>query len=139
LFKWSIRKLKWYYTIKEITSLDKKIIILGEVPIFTNTPGKEGGPLKCIKHNFVPLQKIIPNLNLNCTKVSIIDVPQVKTNKLIAEFVSKYKNVIFFDPINYFCDKENCFAKKNNKLFYSDDDHLNVYGSYYIGKYFDFK
>jgi hypothetical protein len=37
--------------------------------------------------------------------------------------------VIIIDPKDIFCDEDYCYAVKNNKALYFDDDHLSVYGS----------
>lgn len=127
-------KQKLEKTIKEITARGKKVIILGEVPSFAGND-KGDGPTECIRHNFVPFQKIIPNVNLHCTESSRDKMLQVKLNQFIGSLVSKYENAAFFDPTNYFCDKKWCYASRDGKILYSDSNHLNVYGSDYIGEY----
>lgn len=34
----------------------------------------------------------------------------------------------------YFCDQNNCSMAKNGKIFYRDNDHLNIIGSKYLGQ-----
>ena len=57
----------------------------------------------------------------------------------IREIIFRRKNIVFFDPKPYFCDQELCYARRDGKIVYRDDDHLNLYGGHYLGKYFHFK
>jgi peptidoglycan/LPS O-acetylase OafA/YrhL len=50
----------------------------------------------------------------------------------------KYKNVTLFDPTPYLCAQGSCSIEKNGVVLYKNGDHLNSYGSDYIGKYFSF-
>lgn len=54
--------------------------------------------------------------------------------KMVAELKSKFPFLIVFDPRDAFCDKDKCYGILNNKLLYSDDDHLNVVGADILGK-----
>jgi hypothetical protein len=48
-------------------------------------------------------------------------------------------NVTFFDPTDYFCNRSSCFYQiQGSKLLYKDDNHLNINGGRYVGKFFDF-
>ncbi|PRO68742.1 acyltransferase family protein [Alteromonas gracilis] len=38
-------------------------------------------------------------------------------------------NVVFVKPHKHFCDKELCYAVKDGRAVYFDDDHLSVYGA----------
>lgn len=42
---------------------------------------------------------------------------------------SGYKNIKIVDTANIFCDKNRCYAIKNGKLLYFDDNHLNQEGA----------
>jgi len=50
----------------------------------------------------------------------------------IKNISKKYKNIKIFDPEKIFCDQEFCYAIKNRKMLYSDDDHLSIDGSFYL-------
>lgn len=39
------------------------------------------------------------------------------------------RDVVVVDPIVQFCDQSNCYASKNGKAIYFDEDHLSVYGA----------
>ncbi len=50
-------------------------------------------------------------------------------NATILSISKKYPNVHIIDPKNSFCDAKSCYASKNGKILYTDDDHLNIEGS----------
>jgi hypothetical protein len=57
----------------------------------------------------------------------------------IQQISSKYKNVIVLDPKNLYCDDKYCYAVKDGKMLYADDDHHSVDGSIEQVKYFESK
>jgi len=119
-------------TLKVISSLNKKIVILGRIPNFDVT-GSGGNPLQCIEKKSLPLQKLSPFPVPNCTNIEIsYFAKQQEFENIMKEEVSKYKNAAFFDPFPYFCDSQKCSAIKNNKLLYADQGHLNKNGAQYI-------
>jgi hypothetical protein len=122
-------------TIERVISLNKKLIILGRVPSFEGGEQKNISPLKCIEKNLVPLQRIIPMLNKNCTQLPLsFFEKQMQFNDLMKKVAAQYKNrnVLFLDSFPYFCDDQSCSAVQNNILLYSDKGHLNKEGAKYI-------
>jgi hypothetical protein len=53
----------------------------------------------------------------------------------IREIVNNYKNIRVIDPENAFCDDQYCYAMKDEKMLYVDDDHLSINGSELQAKY----
>ncbi|MFZ9659059.1 MAG: acyltransferase family protein [Arcobacteraceae bacterium] len=53
----------------------------------------------------------------------------------IREIVNNYKNIRVIDPENAFCDDQYCYAMKDEKMLYADDDHLSINGSELQAKY----
>ena len=39
------------------------------------------------------------------------------------------------NTVPLFCNEKNCTMEKDGKLLYRDDQHLNIEGSRYIGKF----
>jgi hypothetical protein len=84
-------------------------------------------------------------LNINLTKIRnpcgvkkeqalIIAEPYFK---IVNSIKNDLPNLKIFDSFKYFCDEEFCYAKKDEKLFFADDNHLTLSGSLYIAeKYF---
>lgn len=57
---------------------------------------------------------------------------RVKTIRLAKEY--KYINIL--DPKDMYCDDKYCYAIKDGKMLYADDDHHSVDGSIEQSKYF---
>lgn len=53
----------------------------------------------------------------------------------ILELSKKYQNINIIDPISVFCDDKYCYAIKDGKMLYADDDHHSVDGSIEQAKY----
>ena len=53
---------------------------------------------------------------------------------LIKKAAINYSNVKIYDPIDFLCDKENCYPIKNNNIFYRDSDHIGALGAKFIIK-----
>lgn len=123
-------------TVKHLTKMGKKVIILGQVPRLDKTICANKGPLKCIRKKATPLQKIIKIDDKKCveadTKISTDRIEYA--HQVIKEVSLKYKNAEFFDPKPYFFDERLCYAERDGKVVYRDDDHLNFYGGHYLGR-----
>ena len=119
-------------TAKKITSLGKKLILLGTTPDLS-VAGAKITPLQCIEKSGVPMQKIIPVTGKNC-----LDFPlekfskQQEYDKILKEIAQKYEGVTYLDPFQQFCRDESCHVIINNKLLYADKDHLNMNGANYL-------
>lgn len=60
---------------------------------------------------------------------------RMKTYRTNIEILKrKYPALTLLDPGKFLCDATWCYAKKDGKLLYSDDDHLSIYGSKYIAE-----
>ena len=56
--------------------------------------------------------------------------------KFIYNLSKKYKNINIIDPKDMYCDDKYCYAIKNGKMLYADDDHHSLNGSLEQAKYF---
>ncbi|AXX90459.1 hypothetical protein CKA55_11835 [Arcobacter suis] len=63
-------------------------------------------------------------------------VRQKEYRKYVFGLSKQYKNIKILDPEKLFCDDKYCYAIKDGKMLYSDDDHLSVDGSFEQAKYF---
>lgn len=59
--------------------------------------------------------------------------------KWIYDLSSKYPTITILDPKELFCDKQYCYAIKNGKLMYADDNHHSTDGSQMQAEYFENK
>lgn len=55
------------------------------------------------------------------------------------ELSKKYENISILDPEKLFCDSEYCYAIRDEKMLYSDDDYLSIDGSKAQANYFNSK
>lgn len=55
--------------------------------------------------------------------------------EIISRVINDFPKVTLFDPTSFFCNEEFCDVIKDNKVLYSDSDHLSSEGSEYIAKY----
>jgi hypothetical protein len=60
-------------------------------------------------------------------------------NVEINEIGDRYSGVCIFNPEQFLCDEKKCSSKRDGKVLYFDNHHLNSEGSRYIGNYFDFQ
>ena len=119
-------------TINFLSSLNKKIIVMGSIPDSRSGDTKTS-PLECIENKLTPIQKFLPTKERNCSSLAISRFEkQFEYAKIIKDVAKKYQNVTYFDPFQYFCDSQSCYFIKDNKLLYADTDHLNINGSEYI-------
>ena len=54
----------------------------------------------------------------------------------IYKLSDKYKNINILDPKDMYCDDKYCYAIKDGKMLYADDDHHSIDGSLEQAKYF---
>lgn len=105
-------------------------------------------------HNNIRLYYIMDNPELDFTPESCvrpfgIDISDCKVDiKSYVKETSKYRDFIFeiskkypgikvLDPKNLFCDDKFCYAIRNGKMMYADDDHHSVNGSFEQAKFFE--
>lgn len=87
-------------------------------------------PKTCIKRFF--------NLSSNNCKLSLDSY--LKRSGEYRNFIYtlslKYKNINVLDPKDMYCDDKYCYAIKDNKMLYADDDHHSLDGSLEQARYF---
>jgi len=62
---------------------------------------------------------------------------QKEYRTFVYKISKKYPNITILDPKNFYCDGKYCYAMKNGKMLYADDDHQSVDGSIMQAKYFE--
>jgi hypothetical protein len=53
--------------------------------------------------------------------------------QLLARLQAQFPGLALFDPVPLLCDSRTCHSEVGGKLLYSDDNHLNENGSYFVG------
>lgn len=94
--------------------------------------------------------KDVPEMGIDLSKLAAVDairgthlaaVPaeavfrrQQFIDSVIDEIAIKYPSVRVINPKDLICREGNCFATLDDMPLYADDDHLNYYGSRYLGE-----
>ena len=65
-----------------------------------------------------------------------VDSRRKKYLEIVMPMLKAFPNVKILDPLPAFCDENYCWAIKDKKLLYRDNDHLNEEGAIYLGRYF---
>jgi len=109
-------------TIQNLHERHKKVIIVDDVPVFSF----DAKQCKFIR----PL-----SLKNNCEEDKNYFGKKYQTYVPAFEMLKKNSNVTLINTVTLFCDDKNCSMEKDGKLLYRDDQHLNIEGSRYIGKF----
>jgi len=114
-------------TINKLLSLDRKVVIVSDVPdIGFNVPGM----FFARKRIGVSFNDILPSMN-----------EYIERNKVVYEIFAIYKsrpNVTIIYPESMLFDKSgNIIIANSNKLLYQDSHHLSKYGAIYISPVFN--
>lgn len=67
---------------------------------------------------------------------TVIDERYKEFHDLIYTLQREFPEVRVFDSRRYMCDEKLCYAMKDRKMFYTDDNHIGVIGSDYLGERF---
>ncbi|MEN9898339.1 MAG: hypothetical protein RLZZ66_1988 [Pseudomonadota bacterium] len=115
-------------TLRRLLDVNKKIFFILDTP----------------KLNFLPEQCIMRPWRLSGELIkypcailrSEVDRAQKKYLEVITGVLKEFPEVRVFDPLPAFCDESYCWAIKDGKMLYRDNEHLSAVGSIYLGEYF---
>ena len=62
---------------------------------------------------------------------------QKEYRDFVYKISKKYKNIHILDSRNLYCDDKYCYAIRDGKMLYADDDHHSIDGSIMQAKYFE--
>lgn len=103
----------------------KKVIFAIDYPEL----GKD--PLLCLKRPFSFTERQTCILDRK-----IVDKRQEEYRVLVERIKQKVPSLLVYDPILAFCDQDKCYGKRNDIIYYGDDDHLNLDGSRLLTNHF---
>jgi peptidoglycan/LPS O-acetylase OafA/YrhL len=109
-------------TIQNLHEHHKEVIIIDDVPVFSFNPKQ----CKFVR----PL-----SFKNNCIDDKNYFDKKYQTYASVFESLKKNKEVTIINTVPLLCDGKNCTMEKDGKLLYRDDQHLNIEGSRYIGKF----
>ena len=53
----------------------------------------------------------------------------------LQEVVARHPNTRLIEPMDFFCDAQTCFAARNEKIFYTDHDHITASAARDLGHF----
>lgn len=115
-------------TIRVILRTDAKVILFTQVP----HNGRSMGGCANVPHYLMPSSRIKKRCNF-------VAAPAVRERGAytlgLFEGISKNKDVMVFDTVPAFCGEKDCSYVDDGVHLKRDDDHINMYGSWYLGRY----
>lgn len=114
-------------TITELEIVGKKIVIVldvPELPFFSQD---------CISRLYS--SKKAKNFACFISKKTVL-TRQKKLRLMLTKIQSSHPNIKIFDPLNFLCNEDKCWVKRNDILVYRDSHHLSLSGSELFAAHF---
>ncbi len=120
-------------TFKQLLKANKRVIYIKDIPELGFNPA----PATCEKRPWRIGNQMLKN---PCaTKRDQVENHQKTYDSLVSNVLHEFPEVIVWDTAGAFCDADYCWAVKDKKMFYRDDNHLNETGAIYLGEYLNKK
>jgi peptidoglycan/LPS O-acetylase OafA/YrhL len=107
-------------TLGYLTASGKKVVLVGDVPLFWMDPGR------CIY-----TLRWLPDIECVTDTSHVVEYENQYTATLIK--AGERPNVEFIQLRNLLCNQKRCNMMRGDKILYRDNNHLNVSGSIYVG------
>lgn len=105
--------------ISRFTKMGKKVVFITEWPELDHPP-----------HSFIPRAINLKSASHDdVMRRQDVESKQRMYLNLVAEIKLRNPEVLVFDTLPIFCDEQNCSAKDDKTIYYSDENHLNINGS----------
>ena len=122
-----IFKISMKNTIERLLEKNKKIIFVLDVPELGFDPHS------CI--DIRPLRLTPKNVRSPCAVSRLkFDERNKEYRELVFSVLKNFPTVVIYDSAAELCDDKLCWAMKDGKMLYRDDDHLSVQGSNFIAQ-----
>lgn len=116
-------------TFQKLINANKQVIFVFDIPKL------DFRPTACVKR---PWRISGQTSKIPCaTQRDKINDHQREYREVIFEVLAEYPKVKIWDITSAFCDSQYCWAIKENKMLYRDNNHLNKTGSLYLSDYFN--
>jgi len=110
------------------------LLLKGKKVIFAiDFPELGEDPLLCFKRSFSLTTKPSKDCVL---ERKIVATRQEEYRTLIHKIQQRIPALLVYDPISAFCNQDKCYGKRNDIIYYGDDDHLNLEGSRLLATHF---
>ena len=132
--KWLIYEIGMRNTLEKLTSLNKKVVFVIDVPELGFSPRfchVNNSSLfifgRSFKFRYGKEDCFVPRQDFNDRNDQY--------RKFIYNILKDYPTIKLFDPTEIFCDDRKCHAIKDSKILYRDFDHLSLDGSEFVAKH----
>lgn len=92
-------------------------------------------PRACFASSFMKLTHRLPKTPCATVKQDVVSRSQIYRAK-VTEILNRFPSVKRWDPADYLCDEQYCWAVIDGKAIYRDAAHLSLEGSLYLGDHF---
>lgn len=129
--RWRIYELALRDTLTEISSFNKKIVFVLDIPEIGSSPTgcKSGKAIHFFDYSVSVRQSTLQNC---IVKRADFESRIGLYREVVKGVLRDFPQVIFFDPTALFCDSQYCHWSHGGNLLYKDADHLTNYGSEYL-------
>lgn len=118
-------------TLQRLLEANKRVIFILDIPRLNFHPSS------CVKRPW----KINNQTERTPCAVSFEEWQTSHENyrKVLFEILKEFPQITIWDSAGAFCDEKYCWAVKDKKMLYRDENHLNEVGSLYLGHYLNEK
>lgn len=118
-------------TFQRLIEANKRVIFILDIPRLNFHPSS------CVKRPF----KISGQMERTPCAVPFEAWQQNHENyqKVLFDILKDFPQITVWNPTGAFCDDKYCWAVRDNKMLYRDENHLNEVGSLYLGNYLNEK
>ena len=116
-------------TFQRLLNANKKVIFVLDIPTLDFRPSA------CSKRPW-RISGQISKTPCATPRTIVDDNHHKKYRELAFEVLQEFPAIKYWDTIEAFCDTKFCWAIKDDKMLYRDDNHLNETGSLYLSNYF---
>ena len=114
-------------TVSRLSASGKKVVL------FLDWPELDFNPRSCLPRPVALFSHVRP---LCGVPRPAVDARNHAYREVIFAMKKEFSGLAVFDPFPYLCDATACYAERDGRLLYRDDNHLSAEGSAYLGEKF---
>jgi len=119
-------------TIRVLAASGRQVVVMGQIPKFPFHPA----------NNFVRGDVLLSRMlgvGLRPQDLALSDVESDlgRQRAVIKGLIAGSDGAQYFDPLKYLCRNGECDSVRDGKMLYYDQDHLNINGTEYVGRFLD--
>ena len=114
-------------TVSRLSSTGKNLVL------FIDWPELNFNPRSCLPRPVALFSHVLPLCGVPRSEV---DARNRAYRDVVFKMRQEFTGLKVFDPFPYLCDATACYAIRDGRLLYQDDNHLSAAGSAYLGEKF---